>query len=128
MNRIDKLRAEIARIEEAESKALIDKYKYLIGKCLKRAYSSRELITDVIDVWKDKQSGVEFIDFEVTSIYFYPNSEYDGENDTAYIEQNQYISDKKVEDIENYIVDKKEFDDFFLGFVEFYKQKYLING
>lgn len=125
MNRVDELRAEIARIEEAEEQALIDKYKYLIGKCLKRAYSSRELITDVVSVWIDKHTGEELMDLEVTSIYYYPYNEH-GSNDFANIEQCQSISDKKVEDIENYIVDKKEFDDFFLGFVEFYKQKYLI--
>lgn len=51
MGRIEVLEAELQKLKEEEKKKSIEKYQYLIGKCLRKAHTSYEKITEITSVY-----------------------------------------------------------------------------
>jgi len=68
-DKITELQNEIKRLSEEQEQSQIDKYNYLIGKCLHRATTSWEKITAIHRVDYDEYDGDE-ITFDCISIYY----------------------------------------------------------
>jgi len=74
-DKITELQNEIKRLSEEQKQSQIDKYSYLIGKCLHRAVISWEKITAIHRVDYDEYGGDE-ITFDCISIYYDEHGEY----------------------------------------------------
>ena len=72
MNRIKELQEQIKQIREEEKAQAKDKYKHLIGMCLRSAFTSFHLVTAI-----DGADG-ESVTYDCVSIYMderFPDSE-----------------------------------------------------
>lgn len=99
MNKIEKLQEQIKRIREDEEAQAKEKYKYLVGTCLRPAFTSFELITAI-----DRADGERVI-YDCISVYM----------DERYTDSETKVSNKswgtiEIEDLEKSKISKDDFD------------------
>jgi hypothetical protein len=103
--KIEELYEEIARLEEIRDKKVDEKINSLIGTCFKYSHTSREIITEVYSIYFTK-SNIPKVSCGYIEVYFDPD-----ENNLPEIFVSE--SDIALEDIENNIIPKEEFFEFF---------------
>ena len=99
MNRIKELQDQIKLIREEEEAQAKEKYKYLVGTCLRSAFTSFHLVTSI-----DRADG-ESVTYYCVSIYM----------DERFADSETQISNKswgfiEIEDLERCKISKAEFD------------------
>ena len=99
MNRIKELQEQIKQIREEEKAQAKEKYKHLIGTCLRSAFTSFHLVTAI-----DGADG-ESVTYDCVSIYM----------DERFPDSETHISNKswgsiEVEDLERCKISKIAFD------------------
>ena len=100
MNKIKELEEQLAKARREAEQDGIEKYKHLIGKCFRRAYTSFELVTDIFSSDEDE------ITYDCISIYI--NPEY--VESAVCVDTNAYGS-IEIRDIELYQIPKEDFDE-----------------
>jgi hypothetical protein len=120
--KIEELRSEIKRLEKEREVSQVEKYQYLVGTCLHRAYTSWEKITEINRVEYDEHSGDE-INFDSISMYFDPTHDReDTHNRDPHISFGSY-SDIYANDIERYLISNEKFEEVFEECVKYMRTK-----
>lgn len=118
MNKIQELKAEIARIEKEESDKKKSEYQYLIGKCVHRAHTSYEKITSIDRVHTDEYGDEVVYD----CIYVYFDNRGDGYNSDASINL-QGWGHGYAEDLKEQIISIDDFNSALDTCVDLIKRK-----
>lgn len=118
MGKIEELKAEIERIEKEEEQKRLDKYQYLVGKCIHKAYTSFHKVTNVCSV--NEYKGEEEITYDCISVHF--DDRGDDYNNNASISLNEYRQIKK-EDIQQYLITEERFQKAFCSCYDLIKRK-----
>ena len=118
MSKIQELKAEIKRLEEENAESLKSKYQHLVGKCLSRAYTSYEKVTNIHSVNTD-DAGEE-ITYDCISIHF--DKRGDEYNNSASISLDGYDSIYE-KDVERYSISQESFEEAFNGCIDVIKKK-----
>lgn len=99
MNKIKELEEQLAKARREAEQDGIEKYKHLIGKCFRRAYTSFELVTDI------SSSDDEEVTYNCVAIYMdqrYEDSRVD-------IDTNSYGT-IEINELESKQISRAEFD------------------
>ena len=99
MDKIKELEEQLAKARKEAEQDGIEKYKHLIGKCFRRAYTSFELVTGIVS------SDEDDVTYDCISIYI--NPEY--VEATVRVDTSSYGS-IEIRDIELYQIPKEGFD------------------
>ena len=100
MNKIKELEEQLAKARKEAEQDGIEKYKHLIGKCFRRAYTSFELVTDI------SSSDDEEVTYNCVAIYIKPKYV----ESAVCVDTNAYGS-IEIRDIELYQIPKEDFDE-----------------
>jgi cell division septum initiation protein DivIVA len=73
LKEIEELKKRISKLREEIEEEKSEDYQWLIGKCIRSSYTSRDLITAVTNVSTSEEDGSVDIAYECVSVYFYDN-------------------------------------------------------
>ena len=99
IDKIKELEEQLAKVRKEAEQYAIEKYKHLIGKCFRRAYTSFELVTDI------SSSDDEEVTYNCVAIYMdqrYEDSRVD-------IDTNSYGT-IEINELESKQISRAEFD------------------
>ena len=99
MNKIKELEEQLAKARKEAEQDGIEKYKHLIGKCFRRAYTSFELVTDIFS------SDDEDVTYNCVKIYIDPRYE----DSRVDIDTNSYGT-IEINELESKQISRAEFD------------------
>ena len=107
MDEIQELQARIKQLKEEKNNALLEKYQYLVGKCLHRAYTSFEKITAINSVDAGSEEYPDEISFDCIDIYY--DGRRDENNTQSHITFGSYRCDMRIDEIESHFIDEETF-------------------
>lgn len=99
MNKIKELEEQLTQARQEAKEQSKEKYKYLIGTCLRPAFTSFHLVTGI-----DRSDG-ETVTYDCVSIYMDPRHP-DSESNVS----NKSWGDIEIEDLDRCKLDKADFD------------------
>jgi hypothetical protein len=120
--KIKELRDEIKRLENEQDSSQVEKYRYLVGFCFHRAFTSWEKITEIRRVEYDEYKGDE-IHFDSISMYFDPIHNNDDRLNQGVHITFDYYGDIYAKDIERSTVTEDKFSEVFEECVKFMRTK-----
>lgn len=118
MSKIQELKDEIERLEKENKESLKSKYQYLVGKCIHRAHTSYEKVTNICSVDISKRG--DDITYDCIRIYF--DNRGDDYNSDASISLDVYGTIES-EDIEIYLISQEKFNEAFSACIELFKNR-----
>lgn len=99
MNKIKELEEQLAKARIEAEKESVEKYKHLIGKCFRRAFTSFEYVTGIIS------SDDEEVTYNCVKIYIDPRYE----DSRVDIDTNSYGT-IEINELESKQISRAEFD------------------
>ena len=104
--------------EEEDKQSKLNKYQFLIGKYIHRAYTSFHKDTNISSV--QEHNGEESIAYDCISVYF--DGRGDDYNTNAHISLNEY-GEIDSEDIQQYLITEEQFQEAFRNCFDLIKRK-----